>query len=153
MKIGLSVNAADLAEGAGINQSYLADTYDEGFTYSRQNLGIMADALKSKVANATWIDDAVGSSTSTTYLLVDDKMPNIPSVADGLDSLSITNAGGKTELTVTEGNANAIRARATLRDLKASSSHHQHSHTMMLPNVLNSAPNTKIQNIANGNPQ
>lgn len=153
MKIGLSVNAADLAEGAGINQSYLADTYDEGFTYSRQNLGIMADALKSKVANATWIDDEVGSSTSTTYLLVDDKMPNIPSVADGLDSLSITNTAGKTELTVTEGNANAIRARATLRDLKASSSHHQHSHTMMLPNVLNSAPNTKIQNIANGNPQ
>ncbi len=153
MKVGLSVNAADLAEGAGINQSYLADTYDEGFTYSRENLGIMADALKSKVANATWIDDEVGSSTSTTYLLVDDEMPDIPSVADGLDSLSITSAGGKTELTVTEGNASAIRARATLRDLKASSSHHQHSHTMMLPNVLNSAPNTKIQNIANGNPQ
>lgn len=151
MKIGLSVNAADLAEGAGINQSYLADTYDEGFTYSRQNIGIMAGALGDKVAQATWIDDAVGSSTSTTYLLIGDEMPDIPSVGEGLDSLSITTAGGKTELTITVGNANQIRARATLRDLKASSSHHQHSHTMMLPNVLNSAPNTKIQSIANGN--
>ena len=46
MKLGLSVNAADLAEGAGINQSYLADTYDEGFTYSRQNIGTMASALE-----------------------------------------------------------------------------------------------------------
>lgn len=151
MKLGLSVNAADLAEGAGINQSYLADTYDEGFTYSRQNIGIMAGALGDKVAQATWIDDAVGSSTSTTYLLIDDEMPDIPSVGEGLDSLSITTAGGKTELTITVGNANQIRARATLRDLKASSSHHQHSHTMMLPNVLNSAANTKIQSIANGN--
>ena len=111
----------------------------------------MADALADKINEATWVDDAVGESTSTTYLLIDDEMPDIPSVGEGLDSLNITTAGGKTELTVTVGNANYIRARTTLRDLKAENSHLQHSHSLMLPNVLNSAPNTKIQSIANGN--
>lgn len=152
MDFGVSVNGADIAYNNGIQQSYLATTYDEGFTYSRQNIGAMAKILNDKIAASTWIDDEVGSSTSTTYLLVDDNMPDIPSVAEGLDSLNISTAGGKTELTITKGNANIIRARATLRDLKAKNSHLQHSHSLVLPNVLNSAPNTKIQNIANGNP-
>ena len=150
MNFGVSVNATDIAYNNGINQSYLADTYDEGFTYSRENIGLMSQLLINKINASTWIDNSVGSSTSTTYLLVDDKMPSIPSPADGLDSLSISSQGGQTELTVTVGNANFIRALGTLRDLKAKNSHLQHSHSLMLPSVLNSAPNTKLQNIANG---
>lgn len=150
MDTNVSVNATDIAFANGIAQSYLASEYDEGFIYSKRNIALMSKLLQNKVSAHAWLDDVAGTSTTTTYLLEDNNMPPIPGVGEGLDSLSITNQGGKTELTITYGNAAAIRARATLRDMHATNSHLQHSQSFVIPNALNLAPNTNLENIANG---
>ena len=110
MDTNVSVNATDIAFANGIAQSYLASEYDEGFIYSKRNIALMSKLLQNKVSAHAWLDDVAGTSTTTTYLLEDNNMPPIPGVGEGLDSLSITNQGGKTELTITYGNAAAIRA-------------------------------------------
>lgn len=150
MNTSVSVNAADIAYNNGMNQSYLASSYDEGFRYSKQNAGLMGTILANKVVASTWIDDTIGTSTTTTYLLENGNLPKIPSFGQGLDSLSISNQGGQTRLTISYGNASASRAKATLRDMHAVNSHLQHSQSFVIPNALNLAPNTALENIANG---
>lgn len=152
MNFGISVNAADIATSNGMTQTYLATEYDEGFTYSRENISSMAGLLADKVAASTWADSSIGSSTSVTYLLVgDDDMPEVPKPGEGLDSIDIRTNNGRTELTLTVGNKNLMLARAALRDLKAQNSHLTHGFMNMMPNVLNQAPNARILNIAQGN--
>lgn len=151
MDFGISVNAADIARDLGIEQTYLADTDDEAFTYSRSNITTMKEVLEEKVDNSTWQDTETASSETATYLLTEDETPTIPSFEDGLDSLSIRSSNGKTEITVTVGNANIMRAKKTLRDLKSQNSHYQHQFNSYIASELNSAPNTRVQQIANGN--
>ena len=152
INFGISVNAGDIATDNGMSQTYLATEYDEGFTYSRANIGAMAGLLQDKIAGSTWADTTVGSSESVTYLLVgEDKMPEIPKPGEGLDSIDIRTNNGRTELTVTVGNKNLMLARAALRDLKSQNSHLMHGFMSMMPNVLNQAPNTRLLNIAQGN--
>lgn len=152
INFGISVNAADIAKSNSMTQTYLANEYDEGFSYSKRNISKMRDILKDKVASSTWIDDSIGSSTSVTYLLVtDDAMPEVPTPGEGLDSLDVRSSNGATEITITVGNKNLMLARAALRDLKSQNSHLMHGFMNMMPNVLNQAPNTRLINISQGN--
>jgi len=151
MSLGLSVNAADIADGLGIQQTYLADTANEGFKYSKQNIPFMKKTLKEKIQDNTSVENDIAVSESVTYLLAEDEFPEIPGFGEGLDSLDIRSNNGKTELTVTAGNATILRSKAALKDLKAVNSHLLNQTVNLIPNPMNSAPNARIQNFANGN--
>lgn len=151
MSLGLSVNSADIAANLGIQQTYLADTSNETFKYSKLNIPFMQQNLREKISANAGVEDEIGRSESVTYLLADGEFPEIPSISQGLDSLDIRSSNGKTELTVTAGNANLLRSKAALKDLKAVNSHILNETVSLMPDVLNSAPNARIQNIAKGN--
>lgn len=151
MSLGLSVNSADIAANLGIQQTYLADTLNETFKYSKINIPFMRQNLRDKLLANVGIEEDIAFSESVTYLLTEDEFPEIPSLAEGLDSLDIRSSNGKTELTVTAGNANILRSKAALKDLKAVNSHILNETVSLMPDVLNSAPNARIQNIAKGN--
>lgn len=147
----VNVNAADIARANGINQTYLADSTNDVFTFSRFNLGIMGPVLDAKIASSTWIEDDVGHADSVTFIVNEDIDVDIPGPEDGLDGLDLRGSDGRIEATITVGNANLLRSKAALRDLKAKNSHLLHGYMNVIPNAVQSSPNTKFINISKGN--
>lgn len=147
----INVNAADIAQANGINQTYLADASNDVFTFSRLNVASMQLILGNKIQNSTWSEDEVGKNETITFLLHEDVNVEIPGPEDGLDNLDIRGSDGKVEVSVTIGNTNLLTSRSALRDLKSKNSHLLHGYMNILPDQIQSLPNTRFSNIAKGN--
>ena len=147
----VNVNAADIARNNGINQTYLADATNDVFTFSRSNVFTMTNVLQDKIKNAQWVEDEIGKNETVTFLLDEDIGVTIPGPEDGLDSLDIRASDGKIEVSVTIGNTNLLTSRAAFRDLKAKNSHLMHGYMDIMPDQIQSLPNTRFSNIAKGN--
>lgn len=153
MNLNLSINAADIARSNGVAVPYeVTDFKTEGDIYSKQNLLIMQQQINNITRSHIWANNDNAISNTKSYVISgDEEMPDIPSPADGLDSLSIRAQDGKTEISITVGNANLLKARSSLRELKSKNSSILHGYMDVIPNVVSSASNAKFASIANGN--
>ena len=153
MNLNLSINAADIARSNGVSIPYeVTDYTTEGDIYSKGNTVAMQRQIQNIVNSYAWSENDSAISNTTSYVISgDEEMPNIPSPADGLDSLSVRAQDGKTEISITIGNANLLKARSALRELKSRNSSILHGYMDVIPNVINSASNAKFASLANGN--
>jgi len=113
INFGISLNAADLGtpdnkdfreSELNITSPWGTNSKNQGNSYSSGNRELMAKFLKSKLKNSSEQDLVPGVSSTVSFVAFQG-MPSLPSMAEGLESLSISINGPITEITATVGNA------------------------------------------------
>jgi hypothetical protein len=151
INFGLSVNAADVGLQNGIFAKFAASAADEGSPYSPSNQIKMAGEIGKKLATSTWVDTSAASSRSLTIVLGASATDvTLPSITDGLESLSISSAGGKLEVSITVGNSFERQAKKAMFQLMASNSHLQHVSNTMVPDTFTSSASPRFVQLAKG---
>ena len=151
INFGLSVNAADVGLQNDVFAKFAATAADEGSPYSFQNQLRMAGEIGKKLAKSTWVDTSAASSRSATVVLGKSASGlTLPSVADGLESLSISSAGGKVEVSMTIGNSFERAAKKAMYQLMASNSHLQHVSHTQVPDTFTSSVSPRFAALSKG---
>ena len=113
---GISVNGADIGRDNITGQSWPANSLDMANPYSGANRGKMLKALYTKLNESAISDEEHSISRSMTFLMLEEGMPSIPSMEEGLESLQISISGNKTEVSLTVGNSTVKGAQRALAE-------------------------------------
>ena len=151
LNFGVSINAADVGLQNDIFAKWSATAAEEGSPYSFNNQILMSSALGKKISNSTWVDTSAAASRSVSVILGENSAAlTLPSVADGLESLSISTSGGKLEITMTVGNSLERQAKAAMFKLMSSNSHLQHVSNTIVPDTFISTASPRFVQLAQG---
>ena len=113
---GISVNGADIGRDNVTGQSWPANELDMANPYSAENRVKMLNALYAKLNESAISDTEPSMSRTMTFLMLEDGMPDIPSMEEGLESLQISISGNKTEVSMTVGNSTVKGAQRALAE-------------------------------------
>ena len=151
INFGVSVNAADVGQTNEVFAKWAASTANEGSPYSFSNQTLMSSALGAKIAASTWVDTAAASSRSVTVILGEDSSAlTLPSVSEGLESLSISTSGGRLEITMTVGNSFERQAKKAMFKLSSSNTHPQHVTSTQVPDTFSSTASPRFVQLSQG---
>ena len=151
INFGVSVNAADVGLQNDVFAKWAASAAEEGSPYSFQNQKAMAAALETKIGNSTWVDTAAASSRSLSVVLGENSAAlTLPSVSEGLESLSISTSGGKLEITMTVGNSFERQAKKAMFKLMSSNTHTQHVSNTQVPDTFASTASPRFVQLSQG---
>lgn len=133
LEMGVSIDAADVA--LFNKQSQKFDSLSGGGSfYSEANKLLMAAQLQDRVDNNVWVDTAPSWNKSVSIILGEDMTGLIlPKWKDGLETISITNKQGKTEVSVTVGDKLVKRAIKAALAMRSKTSTFQHQTAIYSP--------------------
>lgn len=133
LEMGVSIDAADVA--LFNKQSQKFDSLSGGGSfYSEANKLLMAAQLQDRVDNNVWVDTAPSWNKSVSIILGEDMTGLIlPKWKDGLETISITNRQGKTEVSVTVGDKLVKRAIKAALAMRSKTSTFQHQTAIYSP--------------------
>ena len=155
---GISIDAADIARQAGDlaqkyggGNCYNATAENEGKAYSDFMIASMIPELQSKVNAHQWTDTSSAASQTMTVVLGDDLGDiTLPTIEEGLESLSITNSNGKLEISISVGNRFERESKRAMFDLMASVPSLQHVAAPNIPDTFIGGASPKLVQISKG---
>ena len=127
----ISINAADVGATNDIFNKFGATAADDSYVYSDKNQKTMTKALETKVRNNTWVDGVSARSESLQFVLTGSV--TLPSIEQGLQSLSIQSNDGNIIVDVSVGNENAKKAQMAMRQMRSEGSKLRHGYGSIIP--------------------
>lgn len=129
----ISINAADISTSNTIFNKFESTANDDSSIYSEKNQSLMSTDLKAKVKNNTWIDDIPAKSESLQFVL--NGNVTLPSIEQGLQSLSIQSNDGNVIVDVSIGNENAKKSQIAMRKMRSEGSKLRHGYGSIIPDT------------------
>ncbi len=150
LRSDVSVNAADLGLTNDLFQEYQASAANQSDMYSQGNQNLMKQALAGKIEANTWENSEEASSTFISFIVPEDSGFELPSISEGLESLSIGLRDGLLEVSLSVGNSNIQAAKLAMFNLRASNSRLRHTYYSPIPDQFASIASQKLVALAKG---
>lgn len=145
----ISINAGDVGLNNELFNKYEASAANQSDAYSDRNRTKMKAALSEKIGNNVWSDSSDSSSSSISFIATDSDV-SIPSISEGLESLSITQRGSLLEVQISVGDSNIRAAKMAMLSLRANNSRLRHGYSTHIPDTFSSISNQRLVSLGKG---
>jgi hypothetical protein len=149
IKNDISVNAADVGLANGLLQSYQASAADQSDSYSKANQAKMQKHLEEKIANNVWSDSSTSNSQTISFIATGD-VSSLPGIAEGLESLNISQRDGLLEVSLTVGDSNLRAAKMAMINMRANNSKLRHGYSTHIPDTFASINSQRLVALSKG---
>jgi len=127
----ISINAADIGTTNDVFNKFESTAANDSYVYSKKNQQSMKTALDQKVKKHTWVDNVSAKGQSLQFVATGEI--TLPSIDQGLESLSIKSNDGNIIIDVSVGNQNAKKAQLAMRKMRSEGSKLRHGYGSIIP--------------------
>ena len=149
---GISVNAADIGRN-NATSGWGATSATMGNSYSFGNRSLMLGQLYGKLRQAAASDNTVAVSKTLTYVSTkrfEEEEFDMPTMAEGLESLSVSINGNRTEVSLTVGNSIQRQASKAMFERMVQSPGTLYRPGGVMPNSFQQGVSPRFQNFMKG---
>ena len=148
LDLGLSIDATDVGLENEIFEKFSSAAATEGSYYSAANKVLMKKWLDTKVANNVWTDRTSARSQSISFVVGKNTGISLPSWDSGMESISISNSGGRTTISIKVGDSLQKRAQVALFEMIAKTATFQHVNAVSIPDTFRNNVSQKFYNLS-----